>query len=126
MNGKILISFYKPGIITFLIIRKVDRIEKKKDFETLKKTFLLAKKFIFSFLNKLYRSDTESAEDTTATKDETKPEEEAKKDDKKAAGPTVVARMSNLFAAVKKSVKKPKENKYTAETPESEMKVIIK
>ena len=125
MNGKILISFYKPGIITFLIIRKVDRI-KKKDFETLKKTFLLAKKFIFSFLNKLYRSDTESAEDTTATKDETKPEEEAKKDDKKAAGPTVVARMSNLFAAVKKSVKKPKENKYTAETPESEMKVIIK
>ena len=78
------------------------------------------------FLIKLYRSDTESAEDTTATKDETKPEEEAKKDDKKAAGPTVVARMSNLFAAVKKSVKKPKENKYTAETPESEMKVIIK
>ena len=74
MNGKILISFYKPGIITFLIIRKVDRIEKKKDFETLKKTFLLAKKFIFSFLNKLYRSDTESAEDTTATKDETKPD----------------------------------------------------
>merc|ERR1712203_283311 len=68
-------------------------------------------------------SDTESAEDTTATKDETKPEEEAKKDDKKAAGPTVVARMSNLFAAVKKSVKKPKENKYTAETPESEMKL---
>ena len=125
MNGKILISFSKPGIITFLIIRKVDRIE-KKDFETLKKTFLLAKKFIFSFLNKLYRSDTESAEDTTATKDDAKPEEEAKKDDKKAAGPTVVARMSNLFAAVKKSVKKPKENKYTAETPESEMKVIIK
>jgi len=68
-------------------------------------------------------SDTESAEDTTATKDEAKPEEEAKKDDKKAAGPTVVARMSNLFAAVKKSVKKPKENKYTAETPESEMKL---
>ena len=101
-------------------------MKKKKDFKTLKKTFLLAKKFIFSFLNKLYRSDTESAEDTTATKDETKPEEEAKKDDKKAAGPTVVARMSNLFAAVKKSVKKPKENKYTAETPESEMKVIIK
>ena len=97
---------------------------KKKDFETLKKLFFLPKNSFF--LNKLYRSDTESAEDTTATKDETKPEEEAKKDDKKAAGPTVVARMSNLFAAVKKSVKKPKENKYTAETPESEMKVIIK
>jgi len=30
MNGKILISFYKPEIIAFLIIRKVDRIEKKK------------------------------------------------------------------------------------------------
>merc|ERR1711902_250969 len=68
-------------------------------------------------------SDTESAEDSTATKDETKPEEEAKKDEKKAAGPTAVARMTNLFAAVKKSVKKPKENKYTAETPESEMKL---
>ena len=71
-----------------------------------------------------YRSDTESAEDTTAAKDDAKTsEEETKKDEKKSTGPTVVARMSNLFAAVKKSVKKPKENKYTAETPESEMKV---
>jgi len=69
-------------------------------------------------------SDTESAEDTTAAKDEAKPsEEEAKKEDKKSSAPTVVARMTNLFAAVKKSVKKPKENKYTAETPESEMKL---
>ena len=34
--------------------------------------------------------------------------------------------MTNLFAAVKKSVKKPKENKYTAETPESEMKVSLR
>ena len=70
-----------------------------------------------------HRSDTESAEDTTAAKDDAKTDEETKKDEKKSTGPTVVARMSNLFAAVKKSVKKPKENKYTAETPESEMKV---
>ena len=87
------------------------------------------KKNVFAKFSRISyaRSDTESAEDTTAAKDEAKPsEEEAKKEDKKSSAPTVVARMTNLFAAVKKSVKKPKENKYTAETPESEMKVSLR
>ena len=35
----------------------------------------------------------------------------------------MVSRVSNIFAAMKKSVQKPKESKYSAETPESEMKV---
>jgi len=69
-------------------------------------------------------SDTESAEDTTA-KDETdnKDDTEEKKDDKKSAASGMVSRVSNLFAVMKKSVKKPKESKYSAETPESEMKL---
>ena len=37
----------------------------------------------------------------------------------------MVSRVSNIFAAMKKSVQKPKESKYSAETPESEMKVGI-
>ena len=89
--------------------------------------FTKKKRFHEIFTYFYARSDTESAEDTTAAKDEAKPsEEEAKKEDKKSSAPTVVARMTNLFAAVKKSVKKPKENKYTAETPESEMKVSLR
>ena len=37
----------------------------------------------------------------------------------------MVSRVSNIFAAMKKSVQKPKESKYSAETPESEMKVSL-
>jgi len=72
-------------------------------------------------------SDTESAEDGTAGKDETGNKEdtnEAKKDEpKKSATSGVVTRVTNLFAVMKKSVKKPKDGKYSAETPESEMKL---
>merc|ERR1712018_403273 len=62
--------------------------------------------------------------DTTA-KDETdnKEDGEDKKDEKKSSASGMVSRVSNLFAAMKKSVKKPKDSKYTAETPESEMKL---
>lgn len=35
----------------------------------------------------------------------------------------MVSRVTNLFAAMKKSVKKPKDGKYSPETPESEMKL---
>jgi mRNA deadenylase 3'-5' endonuclease subunit Ccr4 len=67
-------------------------------------------------------SDTESAEDTTGKDEADKTTgEEPKKDDKKPSS-GVVARVSTLFAAVKNSVKKPKESKYS-ETPESEMKL---
>ena len=75
----------------------------------------------------IFRSDTESAEDTTAAaaegKDETdaKNNGEEKKDEKKSAG--MVSRVTNIFAAMKKSVSKQKEGKYSPETPESEMKV---
>lgn len=81
----------------------------------------------------LFRSDTESAEDTEAKKadgnenDVTDGAESNKKEEsaaKKATG-NVATRVSDFFAAVKKSVKKPKESKYAAETPESEMKVIF-
>ena len=38
----------------------------------------------------------------------------------------MVSRVTNLLSAMKKTVKKPKDGiKYTAETPESEMKVIL-
>merc|ERR1712079_608874 len=69
-------------------------------------------------------SDTESAEDTTP-KDEADGKDitEENKDDKKSAAPGMVNGVSNLFAAMKKSVKKPKDSKYSAETPESEMKL---
>jgi len=69
-------------------------------------------------------SDTESAEDTTP-KDEADGKDitEENKDDKKSAASGMVNRVSNLFAAMKKSVKKPKDSKYSAETPESEMKL---
>merc|ERR1712018_761823 len=62
--------------------------------------------------------------DTTA-KDETdnKEDGEDKKDEKKSSASGMVSRVSNLFAAMKKSVKKPKDSKYSAETPESEMKL---
>merc|ERR1712001_139702 len=61
----------------------------------------------------------------TTAKDETdnKDDAEEKKDDKKSAASGMVSRVSNLFAVMKKSVKKPKESKYSAETPESEMKL---
>merc|ERR1712214_24123 len=69
-------------------------------------------------------SDTESAEDTTVGKDETDDKtngNDEKKDDKKAG---MVSRVTNLLSAMKKTVKKPKDGiKYTAETPESEMKL---
>merc|ERR1712037_388307 len=71
-------------------------------------------------------SDTESAEDTTPKEDETdnKEDSEDKKDEnKKSAASGMVSRVSNIFAAMKKSVQKPKESKYSAETPESEMKL---
>ena len=72
------------------------------------------------------RSDTESAEDTTVGKDETDDKtngNEEKKEEKKAG---MVSRVTNLLSAMKKTVKKPKDSiKYTAETPESEMKVIF-
>jgi len=69
-------------------------------------------------------SDTESAEDPTP-KDEADGKEitEENKDDKKSASSGMVNRVSNIFAAMKKSVKKPKDGKYSAETPESEMKL---
>merc|ERR1711879_712 len=71
-------------------------------------------------------SDTESAEDTTPKDDEADGKEiiEENKDDKKSAASGMVNRVSNLFAAMKKSVKKPKDSsKYSADTPESEMKL---
>merc|ERR1739838_547412 len=72
-------------------------------------------------------SDTESAEDTTPKEDETdnkQDDSEDKKDEnKKSAASGMVSRVSNIFAAMKKSVQKPKESKYSAETPESEMKL---
>jgi len=75
-------------------------------------------------------SDTESAEDTTpkdeadeADETDNKEVTEDKKEDKKSAASGMVNRVSNLFAAMKKSVKKPKDSKYSAETPESEMKL---
>ena len=74
----------------------------------------------------LCRSDTESAEDTTTGKDETDTKDnvnDEKKDEKKSTASGMVNTFTNLFAAMKKSVKKPKDGKYAAETPESEMKV---
>ena len=76
------------------------------------------KKNIHSF----FRSDTESAEETTAkdeTDDKTNGNDE-KKDDKKGG---MVNRVTTYLSAMKNSMKKPKDIKYTAETPESEMKV---
>ena len=49
--------------------------------------------------------------------------EDKKDENKKSAASGMVSRVSNIFAAMKKSVQKPKESKYSAETPESEMKV---
>ena len=86
------------------------------------------KLYIFFFNLKKHRSDTESAEDTTPKEDETdnKEDSEDKKDEnKKSAASGMVSRVSNIFAAMKKSVQKPKESKYSAETPESEMKVSL-
>jgi len=71
-------------------------------------------------------SDTESAEDTTTGKDETDTKDnvnDEKKDEKKSTASGMVNTFTNLFAAMKKSVKKPKDGKYAAETPESEMKL---
>ena len=83
----------------------------------------------FYLIFKNHRSDTESAEDTTPKEDETdnnKEDSEDKKDEnKKSAASGMVSRVSNIFAAMKKSVQKPKESKYSAETPESEMKISL-
>ena len=65
--------------------------------------------------------DKEKGKDEADGKDIT----EENKDDKKSAASGMVNRVSNLFAAMKKSVKKPKDSKYSAETPESEMKVCF-
>ena len=51
--------------------------------------------------------------------------EDKKDENKKSAASGMVSRVSNIFAAMKKSVQKPKESKYFAETPESEMKVSL-
>merc|ERR1711963_808882 len=67
-------------------------------------------------------SDTESAEETTAkdeTDDKTNGNDE-KKEDKKGG---MVNRVTTYLSAMKNSMKKPKDIKYTAETPESEMKL---
>ena len=73
-------------------------------------------------MHSFFRSDTESAEETTAkdeTDDKTNGNDE-KKDDKKGG---MVSRVTTYLSAMKNSMKKPKDIKYTAETPESEMKV---
>merc|ERR1711976_704454 len=66
--------------------------------------------------------DTERAEETTAkdeTDDKTNGNDE-KKDDKKGG---MVNRVTTYLSTMKNSMKKPKDIKYTAETPESEMKL---